>query len=143
MKPWQAFLLGQTNPRGLNLRWIFTASNVDLEDRHDWIQWAFPIDTPTQFVDGAPVVTLAEMQALDITQQANIRRCHAQFATFLQSTQHWRRGNNHNHLRITRVLRCLTLAGMDELATQFLAYATENGQPTPETLRYWRDAVTL
>lgn len=143
IKPWQAFLNGERNVPGVNLNWVLTASNYDLEHRHDWIQWAFPIDTPSQFNPDAPVVTREEMGMLSDRQRANIRRCLAIYATFLQNTQQWHRAGDHNHLRITRVLRCLTLAGMDDMARQWHRYVLANGNPTPETKRFWAEALVL
>ncbi len=52
---------------------------------------------------------------------------------------------NHNHLRITRILRSLTALGLGDRARAFLdaleEVHREHGQINEETLRYWRAAV--
>jgi hypothetical protein len=62
----------------------------------------------------------------------------------------WLFPGNHNHLRITRILRCLTVLGLEAEAAAFLEclaeiYEDEQDKPLPaitdETMLYWRDAV--
>ena len=62
----------------------------------------------------------------------------------------WLSPGNHNHLRITRILRCLSLLGLEAEARAFFEclseiYENEQSQPRPaistETIQYWRRAV--
>jgi len=62
----------------------------------------------------------------------------------------WLSPDNHNHLRITRILRCLGLLGLEAEARAFFEclseiYENEQSQPRPaistETIPYWRRAV--
>ena len=62
----------------------------------------------------------------------------------------WLSPGNHNHLRITRILRCLSLLGLEAEARAFFEclseiYENEQSQPRPaistETILYWRRAV--
>ena len=62
----------------------------------------------------------------------------------------WLSPGNHNHLRITRILRCLSLLGLEAEARAFFEclseiYDNEQSQPRPaistETIQYWRRAV--
>ena len=62
----------------------------------------------------------------------------------------WLSPGNHNHLRITRILRCLSLLGLEAEARAFFEclseiYENEQSQPRPaistETILYWRGAV--
>ncbi len=54
---------------------------------------------------------------------------------------------NHNWLRITRVLHCLRLLGLEEQGRWLLdclerLQASGQAKITPDTLRYWRDAAS-
>src|ERR1019366_6849365 len=62
----------------------------------------------------------------------------------------WLSPGNHNHLRITRILRCLSLLGLEAEAKAFFdrlseIYQDEQNKPVPaisdETMLYWREAV--
>jgi hypothetical protein len=62
----------------------------------------------------------------------------------------WLSPGNHNHLRITRILRCLSFLGLEAEAKAFFEclseiYENEQSRPLPaistETILYWRRAV--
>jgi hypothetical protein len=62
----------------------------------------------------------------------------------------WLSPGNHNHLRITRILRCFSLLGLEAEAKAFFdclseIYENEQSRPLPaistETILYWRRAV--
>jgi hypothetical protein len=62
----------------------------------------------------------------------------------------WLSPGNHNHLRITRILRCLSLLGLEAEAKAFFdclseIYEDEQNKPMPaisdETILYWGEAV--
>jgi hypothetical protein len=62
----------------------------------------------------------------------------------------WLTPGNHNHLRITRILKCLSLLGLEAEARAFFdclseIYEDEQDKPMPaissETILYWRGAV--
>ena len=62
----------------------------------------------------------------------------------------WLSPGNHNHLRITRILRCLSLLGLEAEARAFFEclseiYEDEQKKPlaaiSSETILYWRGAV--
>ena len=88
---------------------IHKATNEDLERGHDWVQWAFPLDTPSAFNWDAPTVTPDEMAHLDPTQEANLLCMAERFYRFLTETTHWHKMNDHNHLRITRHPACVQI----------------------------------
>jgi hypothetical protein len=63
----------------------------------------------------------------------------------------WLSPGNHNHLRITRILRCLSLLGLEAEADAFFdclseIYNDQQSNPVPaisdDTMRYWREAVS-
>jgi hypothetical protein len=63
---------------------------------------------------------------------------------FAERVAEWMFPNDHNHLRITRILKCLTLCGLGQFAWAFhkaLVEAVGPDQVTVETLRFWENAV--
>ena len=62
---------------------------------------------------------------------------------FLDRTTQWRRAKDHNHLRITRVLRSLCFCGLNDVAFDFCDYAKhEVGKVVgKETCWYWDEAL--
>lgn len=130
------------HPRKLYPGWlIHKATNEDLELGHDWVQWAFPLDTPSAFNWDAPTVTPEEMVHLNPMQEANLLCMAERFHRFLAETTHWHKTNDHNHLRITRVMRCLMMAGHPAVAKRFLELAKSSATPSTSTLMFWEDAV--
>ena len=64
----------------------------------------------------------------------------------------WLSPGNHNHLRITRILRSLSVLGLEAEARAFFdclseIYEDEQNKPMPaissETMLYWRGAIEV
>ena len=52
------FLEGKTpDNRGRMLSMLWKQTDDDAENNHDYIQWMFPLDEPSQAVNGAPVLS--------------------------------------------------------------------------------------
>jgi hypothetical protein len=144
---------------------IWAWNDDEWEAVHDFIQWLFPLPEPSQFNPHAPLLTDQDITAFraDNKLQANLRRSFERFLTFLGLAQapDGRVGEganfrvrvqdawaapNHNWLRITRVLRSLSLLGRaadartlyDYLDT---LYSSRRFPITAQTFRYWRNAV--
>jgi hypothetical protein len=65
---------------------------------------------------------------------------------FPERAANWLHPGNHNHLRITRILKSLTLLGLREDAEAFLEcleaiYAEAPGKISAASLRFWRAAI--
>ena len=63
---------------------------------------------------------------------------------FTDRSREWLHPHDHNHLRITRILKCLTRCGLRDEAAAFLRRLeaiADSRRVTPESLRYWREAV--
>jgi hypothetical protein len=138
-----------------------------LEAVHDFIQWLFPLAEPSPVNPLAPVLDRETMQAFaaqpDLRQSlrvsfvrmlrfygleidpgppAAIKRA----ANFPQRAAVWLHPGNHNHLRITRILKSLALLGLREDAEAFLEcleaiYAEAPGKISAASLRFWRAAI--
>ena len=127
------FLEGKTpDHRGRILAMLLQQTDHQAEATHDYIQWLFPLDEPSRSVNGAPV--LAELDIDEIRQsslaQANLAKSARWFLGFLERNNHWITKYNHNHLRITRVIKSLRLLASDAAADEFrdkvLAVAGDN-----------------
>jgi hypothetical protein len=127
------FLEGKTpDRRGRILAMLLQQTDDQAETTHDYIQWLFPLDEPSRSVNGAPVLTELEIGEIRDSSlaQANLARSAGWFLSFLERNNHWITNYNHNHLRITRVIKSLRLLASDEAADEFrdkvLALAGDN-----------------
>jgi hypothetical protein len=123
-----------------------------LEQVHDFIQWLFPLTEPSPVNPDAPVLdaaTIAEIRTRPEL-QANVRKSYQRMRRFYEGSRHWIAAGNHNHLRITRILKCLKLAGLEAEAGDFFAWLTgiyeeERVKANPgisaRSYDFWRDAV--
>ena len=153
-----------TDGEGRWLRDLWQWDDDELEAVHDFIQWMFPLPEPSQFNPDAPLLTAGDIASFhaDETLRANLGCSFKRILVFLGLTQEGGRITqgpnfaaraadvwttaNHNWLRITRILRSLTLLGLESEAQGL--YACLNGFyksrrfPIPEsTFRYWTGAV--
>ena len=64
---------------------------------------------------------------------------------FRDKAANWLSPNDHNHLRITRILRCLYLTGYQNEARMFLAALEgvykDSGKITAQSFGFWKAAV--
>jgi len=66
---------------------------------------------------------------------------------FSEQSKYWLKANDHNHLRINRMLQCLVLFGLDNLAKAIfrcliMIKCEFDDCITDETMVYWRNALT-
>jgi hypothetical protein len=117
-----AFLEGEgTDARGRTVFDVLALDNEALERSHDYIQWLFPLEEPSAAVPDAPVLTPEDVQAI---RRSPLAPCALAAATdrmdiFYRRTTHWLRPHDHNHLRITRIIRSLRLLRGHEEADAF------------------------
>lgn len=123
---------------------VWQFSDEDLERKHDFIQWLFPVPEPSRFVKDCPVLTAEDVVAfradpdfLDrVLYSADLMR------RFYARTRAWRRTNDHNHARITRILRCLTLLGLEAEAQKlFTEFDVQAGHLPMQVRWYWAEAL--
>ncbi len=149
-------------------RWedIVGWSDARLEAVHDFIQWLFPLPEPSPVNPLAPVLDRETIAAFRVRADlvANLRGSLERMlrfyglalgdgpgveraANFAERAENWLSPNNHNHLRITRILRCCWLLGLEAEARAFLealeGIAREHPQGvTARSVQFWRGAVT-
>jgi hypothetical protein len=160
-----------TDHRGRSLREIQQWSDDRLEAVHDYIQWLFPLPEPSPVNPLAPLLREATIEAFAARAELrdNLRASLDRMLRFYGLGLHdgpppivlrtgdsaarasnWLRAGNHNHLRITRILKCCTLLGLGPEARAFLQcleeiYQDQQRQKHPgingESMRYWRGAI--
>lgn len=146
--PILAFLEGEgPDARGRGLFEVLAFNDVALEQTHDFIQWLFPLTEPSAAMPDAPVLGPEEVQAI---RDSGMAQCALAAATdrmdsFYRATHDWLMPNDHNHQRITRIIRSLRLLRDDEHADAFraaiLARVDETRAPISARSRgYWMTA---
>ena len=152
--------------RGRRIENIWAFSNDELESVHDYIQWLFPLAEGSAFNPRAPLLDAETIELFrsDAVLRKNVDRSLRvmlafyglaiagreilRVPTFGERSKTWLRPQNHNFLRLTRVLRSLTILGHGERARQLLDCLIAIDEKVPgvigdSTLRYWRDAVRV
>ncbi len=161
----------QPDYRGRYLREIQGWADESLEAVHDSIQWLFPLPERSGFNVAAPILTAETIEEFRTRPELleNLRRSFVRMLNFygfeVRLVEHvrvtraanfalgaagWLSRSNHNHLRITRILRCMEVLGLEADAAAFLdclreIYGEEQNKAEPaiseETMGYWQKAV--
>jgi hypothetical protein len=165
-----SFYRGESaNPEGRTLTEIWAWDYIRLENVHNYIQWLFPLPEPSKFSNNAPL--LDEVVIEEFLKDKELRRSLyrsfkllldfyglqcvtspemgvkiSKATNFDMRRQYWLRPMNHNHLRITRILRSLSLLGLKAYAKAFLTclqelYREDPNAIAPTTIEFWEKAV--
>ncbi len=110
-----------TDVHGRDLDQILNESDEFWERTHNCIQWLFPLNEASRSVRNSPVLTEDQIETIRKSEMAqdNIQRSVLRYKEFLAGTTKWRSGYDHNHLRISRVIKSLRLLVSDETANDF------------------------
>jgi hypothetical protein len=144
------------NSSGYTLEQVLGWDDEDWELQHDFIQWLFATDESSMFNADAPVLdtaTIATFRA-DPLLRHRLRRSFDRWLAFCGVVRTddglafdnpnpavWGR-QNHNWLRITRILRSLNLLGLPDDAQAFFALLTTiRSRIDPTTWGYWEKAA--
>lgn len=155
--------------RGRLLSHVHQYSFESLERHHDYIQWLFPLGEPSSANPAAPLLTSADIAAFTADESLRTALLRSfrlmlefyglelvedgdtvtvrQGDFFDEYSRIWLTPGNHNFLRITRILRSLSLVGLGTYAGAFLkcleGVFVEHPRTIGETtLGYWRRATT-
>ena len=160
------FYRGQgRDAEGRSLQQVWGWSDDNLEMVHDFIQWLFPLPEPSRYNPDAPLLTDEDIAAFrqDEHLRANLRTSFDRILRFLglslgedgrvvEAEDFHRREPevwsvpNHNWLRITRILRSLTLLGLESEAQAFYdrleaIYSSRRFPIGADTFQYWSQAA--
>lgn len=146
----QSFLRGDgPDHRGRTHDDILKFTDEQLESEHDYIQWLFPLREPSAAVPESPFLENEEIIQLlknDEEVQESMVTALVRMHSFYQENDHWLKQNDHNHLRITRILKSVSLLNSKENAQEFYDFIirrVESAQPvTEESLEFWRKSIT-
>jgi hypothetical protein len=154
--------------RGRLLSDIHEFDFYELEFHHDYIQWLFPLPEPSGANASAPLLSSEDSAAFksdDSLRKALLQSFELMLQFYglelvnrsrevevVRGKNHAERSNvwltrgNHNFLRISRILRSLSLLGCGAHASAFLKclegiYAEEASTIGDTTMGYWRRAV--
>jgi len=154
---------------GRRLRDVLAWDNDALEQVHDYVQWVFPNELPSRASSAAPLLTaddIAVFRGDPALQEALLRSLDRMLAFYglrrledangvrieraddwpVRSRQ-WLQPYNHNHLRLTRVMKCLRVLGREAEARALqavlldIAERTDVGGVSRATTRYWKSAL--
>lgn len=127
---------------------ILKFSDEELEDVHDYIQWLFPLREASEAVPGSPFLESEEtIQILRNNEdvQESMVTALVRMHRFYRDNDFWLKQNDHNHLRITRILKSVSLLNSQENAQEFYDFImrrVESAQPvTAESLEFWRKSI--
>ncbi len=146
-----SFLEGKSpDAKGRMFDDIVSMTNVELEYDHYYIQWLFPLQTMSENAWDSPILSHEEKSTLksSLLAQANIRRALACITSFYTTTDHWLEFDNHNHLRITRILIATRALLTHEDALVFYEMlmtriADTHTSISPHNMVYWKEALGL
>lgn len=100
-----------TNQSGLSWFDVLAMDNDQLEHSHDWVQWMFPLPEPSLAVPDSPVLEPGDI--LKITRNIELKSAYwigvNRMCDFYVSTKYWLKYTDHNHKRITRIIRSMKL----------------------------------
>jgi hypothetical protein len=146
-------------------------SDRELEQVHNYIQWLFPLAERSGFNVDAPILdakVIEEFRSrsnLRHNLQTSFRRMLGFYGleiedigeltvvrapSFAERAENWISPSNHNHLRITRILKSLKLLGLESEADAFFEcladiYRVESAKAVPKisevTFRFWQSAA--
>lgn len=119
------------------------------EKCHDFIQWVFPLPEPSQFNTKAPLLDDETREAFMCSDKCmhNAAQAYLFAQRFLwQKGVTWLTPMNHNHLRITRIIRFLNLIGYGIAARNVYFNVTKIARRDPSavsqvTLDFWKQAM--
>lgn len=141
------------------------SSYIYLEYNHSYIQWLFPLNERSSHNKKAPILTEKEISeirhnekikenlihSLDIMlnfyglQRANDTTQMIRQKRFHSIKKRWLRKNNHNFMRITRIIKCLKMCGLGEYAIGFynelFNIYQENKTIIGDSIDYWHNAI--
>ena len=143
---------------------IWQFSNAELENNHDYIQWLFPLTERSAFNPNAPVLdaaTIERFRANESLRRNLERSLHVMLAfyglaltgdrivraaSFAERSANWLMPSNHNFLRLTRLLKSLSLLGLKQRAAQLFAcleeiYTMNKSVIGDRTMAFWRKAI--
>ena len=141
----ELFLRGEeVDYKGRFLNDILNFSDKELEDCHDYIQCIFPTDNISKF---NKTVIISKEKAAKLAKDEiiidNMKKSFNRMLKFYKNNNHWIKSNNHNLMRITRILHSLEMFGLEEEIREFKIFLKEIHDKnknvfTTKTISLWK-----
>lgn len=132
---------------GRTLYDIWNYTDEQLEEIHNYIQWLFPLNEMSEQVMGSPYLdNEEEIQTIrkDLDIQENLIKSLMRMQNFYRDNDFWLQPDDHNHLRITRIIKSIKLLNSKDNANEFYKFILDrvsNYKPvTDESFAYWKQA---
>jgi hypothetical protein len=163
------FFAGEPDDLGRTYDEILLWDDERLELVHDYIQWIFPLPERSGANPWAPVLMQASISVIRSTpeMQQRLRSGYLRMLefygfqfdgervfrspSFAAASRNWLHAGNHNHLRVTRILRSMWALGLgreaeslwDALRQLFESERSAGRRSiTDETFAFWKRAAT-
>lgn len=162
------FYLGLSpDHQGRKINQIWQWDYPQLEYTHDYIQWLFPLVEQSRFNRSAPTLTPEVIQTFRASEELKINLLKslalmldfyglklvtypssqieiAKSNHYLERKKEWINPRNHNYLRLTRILTCLKLLGLESYRQALFKclnqiYQEEQSAIGLETYNYWKN----
>ena len=163
------FYLGLSpDHQGRKINEIWEWNYAKLENTHTYIQWLFPLIDKSRFNRDAPTLTPEVIQSFRSSDELkqNLLRSLILMLDFyglkllhndsnkieivkndnyLERKREWINPSNHNFLRLTRILTCLKLLGLESYSQALFKclseiYQEEQSAIGLETYNYWKNS---
>ncbi|RDW64903.1 hypothetical protein BP6252_10554 [Coleophoma cylindrospora] len=160
------FFRGGRDYRGRTLTQILSWTDEELEYHHDYVQTLFPLPERSGITFSAPIVDREVFETFRNDEQlrAELKRAWIRIMGFYgfklqedngkdlkvtvsplfpKNSQNWLCRFDHNHLRITRIIRCLRVLGLEDEASAFHAAIkhVSEGIVGATTIAFWDRAM--
>ena len=156
---YMAFLEGKiADNKGRKITDILAYGNIKLEMKHDYIQKVFPTAEASEYDNIMPMneQDIKNIRNSEIARE-NITKMYHKMLKFYKLDdyrykdwdmfRHWNTTGNHNHKRLTRMLKCFRLLGYDDLykdlsmRIKYILTVYRSGSPkihiSDDTMDYW------
>jgi len=146
---------------------IWNWSDADPEYTHDYIQWLLPLKKYSLYNKSAPILSAKTIDAFKKSSdlQDNLLSSFKVMLTFYgfefsdgikssitpssifdQKANKWIRNNNHNFLRISRILESLSILGFKAFSHQFLSALLaldkiHTGRFGAKSIEFWKKSI--
>jgi hypothetical protein len=144
-----SFLDGSgTDHSGRYIEQVLEMEDSELEDNHDYIQWLFPLIESSNTVPNSPTLTNEDISLIknNPISQDSLNMAIERMEQFYLNNNHWLTEYDHNHYRITRILKSLNLLLDNERAEIFLSKIMDKvnkaeGKVNEESILIWEKAL--
>jgi hypothetical protein len=139
------------NTAGFSINDYLSWDNPILENKHDYIQWIFPLNEPSVYNPNCPILDDELVKYFNNSNEIieTHKLCIEKIYKFLQLDgsqllPFWWTINNHNSLRVSRIIKSSRLLGNSELSDKIYESVMNFNKICPMrpiTVWYWNEAI--